>query len=192
MPSTPLFNIPLLDTSTFSVYESNNHYRILEALHNPRVVSIVNTPPSNPVLGSWYQVGLAPTGDFIGHQGEVATRLSDYWHFLDPLTSTVSFYYRNLLYNPASFILSNTFVSLQTSAPDSTVSITAYYKTIAIAADHSGCSLNLTSQPAFKGELAISNTGTFAIAVNLFGTNVNFNLPALSSRVFLSDGVTVF
>lgn len=48
------------------------------------IVAITNDPPSGPTTGGMYIVGGNPTGDFVGHNNEVATWDGSAWTFETP------------------------------------------------------------------------------------------------------------
>src|SRR5690606_29238103 len=44
-----------------------------------------DTPPgSPPTIGTMYQVGTSPTGDFVGHDREIARWTGEAWEFISP------------------------------------------------------------------------------------------------------------
>lgn len=190
---TPLFNIPYLDPNTFSVAESNNHYRIIEALMHPIVRSIESTPPTNPGLGDWYEVeSSAPTGAFLGQGGKVATKIADYWLFLDP--TDVSYHFSspsNQYYNPVGIIKPATIYSNDFSSANSTRVLDQYSSQMLINANHTNCSIDLTTIPPFKGVITICNNGSETLTV-LFQSAITKTIPPITVKTFFSDGSYVF
>lgn len=190
---TAKFNIPFLDPTTFSIAESNNHYRILEALIHPIVISIESAPPTNPVLGAWYEVeSSAPSGAFIGQGGKVATKIADYWFFQDPTVVPYHFVSStNQYYNPAGVIKADTFFSTNFTAPNSTFIAPKYHAQFLVDCQYPGCSLNLSTIPPFTGAIAICNKGSEPLSV-LFQSNITKTVPVISVATFFSDGSYVY
>jgi hypothetical protein len=70
----------------------------------------VNTPPGGPSAGYRVIVGSSPTGDFIGHEGEIAQYNGSSWVFSTPKQGTVVYvndsgvpYNQNSLSSPWSW-----------------------------------------------------------------------------------------
>jgi hypothetical protein len=55
-----------------------------DALLHPVIESELNAPPAAPVDGKSWLVGAAPTGDWEGHAGEIASRQTGEWLFAKP------------------------------------------------------------------------------------------------------------
>jgi hypothetical protein len=194
MPTySSLFQIPFLETTTFSVFESNNHYRILEALTNPRVLSIQNTPPTTPQLGFWYEVGTVPTGDFAGHVGEVATKITDFWFFVNPVTVQNHFISpTNQYYNPQGFIIPESYYAATFGYINDIDIFDVYYSYINVQTNYTGCSLDLsTNLPTFKGQITINNIGANTLNI-IFKGGILKTLAANTLRQYISDGVNIY
>lgn len=190
---TALFNIPFLSPTTFSVAESNNHYRIIEALINPIVLGIFNAPPANSVEGFWYEVGTAPNGDFTGKTpGHIATKIADDWFFLNP--GTVEHHFvssTGQYYNPDGVIRPGTLYSTSFPAANSINTRTVYQAQYVIDANYPGCSIDLSSLPPFKGTLTVCNKGTNSLDILFFNTTTE-TVTANSVKVFVSDGINIY
>jgi len=59
------------------------------------VISILSTPPGNPVNGDRYIVGSSPTSVWIGHENDLATFDNNVWTYLTPFEGMV-IYVRNI------------------------------------------------------------------------------------------------
>jgi hypothetical protein len=67
------------------IWLDNENYRTLTQLANlPVDEKDVNTPPGTPSTGYRVIVGSSPTGDFVGHAGEVAQYDGSDWVFTTP------------------------------------------------------------------------------------------------------------
>ncbi len=57
----------------------------LDFLANPAVVAMaIDAPPVDPVVGQCWIVGVAPSGSWIGHAGELAGWTEGGWRFMAP------------------------------------------------------------------------------------------------------------
>jgi Protein of unknown function (DUF2793) len=53
--------------------------------HETAVIAITNDPPAAPVDDEFYIVGVAPTGDFVGHATHIAYHVGGVWRFQTPV-----------------------------------------------------------------------------------------------------------
>jgi Protein of unknown function (DUF2793) len=83
--TSPRFALPFLFTAQAQKeFFVNEAFARLDALLHPVVEGEANTPPTSPVDGQSWVVGTAPTGAWIGHAGEIASRQSGQWLFAEP------------------------------------------------------------------------------------------------------------
>lgn len=89
MANTPNLGLPILSASQASKHVTlNQSLRKLDALCTPFVTvkdKDLNTPPSSPVDGDRYIVGLSPTGAWTGYASKVAYYDTNGWVFYTPL-----------------------------------------------------------------------------------------------------------
>lgn len=69
---------------------NQNLYRV-DALVQPIIQDVVNTPPASPSLGQMWQVDGSPTGDFVGHNNKLALWSGTAWVFVVPKNGWVVF-----------------------------------------------------------------------------------------------------
>ena len=62
----------------------NDGLNRLDAFVTPIVADILDAPPGSPAVGDLYIVGTSPTGDFAGHENELAQYLTGGWAFYSP------------------------------------------------------------------------------------------------------------
>ena len=56
----------------------------IDALMHPAIISETDDPPASPSDGDCWLVGSNPSGDWIGHQAEIACRQSGNWIYAAP------------------------------------------------------------------------------------------------------------
>ncbi|WP_050604273.1 DUF2793 domain-containing protein [Ruegeria sp. 6PALISEP08] len=83
---SPRLNLPFLQPSQAQKHVTHNEaLRQLDLIVQLTVRSIdASTPPVVPQQGEVYAVGTSPTGDWVGHAGELAAWLDNAWHFVAP------------------------------------------------------------------------------------------------------------
>ncbi|HIQ52642.1 MAG TPA: DUF2793 domain-containing protein, partial [Pseudomonas pachastrellae] len=82
MSNTPNNAIPYVPESTIDPAAGLNLALVtIDALLQAAVQSITNTPPGSPAEGERHLVGTAGTGDFAGHDNQIAQYLDGAWRF---------------------------------------------------------------------------------------------------------------
>ena len=87
MVSTPKLALPLLEADQSLKHITHNEaLSALDALVQMNVEAQgVLTPPGSPVLGAAYDIGVGATGDWAGHDGELAMWSEGGWRYITPL-----------------------------------------------------------------------------------------------------------
>jgi hypothetical protein len=83
--ATPIYNVPLLATSSSERTVINTSISLEEALHSSVDAFLLNTPPTTPANGYKAIVGAAPTGVWASFALHIAIYL-DGWYFYPPST----------------------------------------------------------------------------------------------------------
>ena len=83
--ASPRYGLPLLfaGQSQKEFYVNDAHARI-DALLHAAIEGDADDPPASPVEGECWLVGASPTGDWVGHPGELACYEAGTWIFADP------------------------------------------------------------------------------------------------------------
>jgi hypothetical protein len=86
MDTSPRFGLPLIMAAQAQKHLTHNEaLALLEVLVQPVVQDMAALePPAQPVESSCVVVGPDATGTFGGHDGALAVRLTDAWHFFMP------------------------------------------------------------------------------------------------------------
>lgn len=85
MSSTGRLGLPYIITSQAQKEVTHNEaLNRLDAFVTPVVADIADAPPGSPTLGDLYIVGTSPSGDFTGHENELAQYLTGGWVFYTP------------------------------------------------------------------------------------------------------------
>lgn len=86
MSNTPRLGMPEISESQSAKYLTHNEaLRIGDALIQPVAISnVISTPPGSPVDGDTYIVGVAATGDWAGHEDDIAYWRATAWTFITP------------------------------------------------------------------------------------------------------------
>ena len=85
MSSTGRLGLPYIVTAQAQKEVTHNQaLNRLDVFVTPVVVDIADTPPGSPAEGDLYIVGTSPTGDFVGHNNELAQYLTSGWVFDTP------------------------------------------------------------------------------------------------------------
>nr|WP_174825505.1 MULTISPECIES: DUF2793 domain-containing protein [unclassified Ruegeria] len=84
--TSPRLNLPFLQPSQAQKHVTHNEaLRQLDLIVQLTVRSThTDTPPVVPEQGEVYAVGSSPTGDWVGHSGDLAAWLDNAWHFVAP------------------------------------------------------------------------------------------------------------
>jgi Protein of unknown function (DUF2793) len=83
--ATPIYNVPLLATSSSERTVVNTSISLEEVLHSSVDAFLLNTPPTTPTNGYKAIVGAAPTGVWAAFALHIAVYL-DGWYFYPPTT----------------------------------------------------------------------------------------------------------
>lgn len=84
--STPKLSLTeLVEGQAQAEISVNDNSALLDFLVGSIVASEINDPPVEPSEGTCHLVGNTPTGDWIGHEGEIAAYYSG-WKYFDPPT----------------------------------------------------------------------------------------------------------
>ena len=83
---SPRLELPYLQSAQAQKHVTHNEaLRILDMVTQLAVVAFDQTiPPALPEEGEIYALGLGASGDWLGHDGELALLADGYWHFLSP------------------------------------------------------------------------------------------------------------
>ena len=85
MSSTGRLGLPYIITSQAQKEVTHNEaLNRLDAFVTPVVADIADAPPGSPTVGDLYIVGTSPSGDFTGHENELAQYLTGGWVFYAP------------------------------------------------------------------------------------------------------------
>lgn len=86
MPSTPHLNIVYLSSAqSQKEVTANEAFKKLDVVINTSALDKdLNTPPVSPTEGDIYIVAGSATGDWTGHDGDLAYYYDGVWQFLDP------------------------------------------------------------------------------------------------------------
>ena len=84
--STARINLPLLFSGQAQKeFFVNQALAIIDTLNGNTVSAVLAAPPLDPVEGSCYLVGASPTDDWIDRSDQLACRIGDSWHYIDPV-----------------------------------------------------------------------------------------------------------
>jgi len=86
MPTTPRFALPLLAVAQAQKEVTHNEaLTLLDALIHPAVeAGPLAAPPTSPVDGQCWIVGVSPTGAWVGQGNAIAIRTGGGWRFAPP------------------------------------------------------------------------------------------------------------
>ncbi len=85
MSSTGRLGLPYIVTAQAQKEVTHNEaLNRLDAFVTPVVADIADAPPGSPTVGDIYIVGTSPSGDFTGHENELAQYLTGGWVFYTP------------------------------------------------------------------------------------------------------------
>ncbi len=86
MTATPRFALPLLHAGQAQKEMFHNEAIVaIDALLHSTVQGVgIDSPPAAPEPGNAWIVGAAPTGDWAGHAGEIASWTEGGWRFAAP------------------------------------------------------------------------------------------------------------
>jgi hypothetical protein len=90
---SPILDLPLIMPQQAQKHVTHNEALLLldALLHCAVAERGRNAAPTDPAEGVRYVVGDAPTGDFAGHSGDIATRRDGAWHFQTPVSGMIVF-----------------------------------------------------------------------------------------------------
>ena len=89
---TPRHALPNLFTAQAQKeFTVNEAFARIDALLHPAIEGEADAPPSAPAQGETWLCGSAPTGDWAGHGGELATMQAGNWLFAKPSTGMTLF-----------------------------------------------------------------------------------------------------
>ena len=81
--ATSHFSLPLLFTGQAQKeFFLNQSFAMIDALLQASVLASLAEPPATPVDGSCYRILVAASGDWAGHDDEIAIRLGGTWHYI--------------------------------------------------------------------------------------------------------------
>jgi hypothetical protein len=90
--TTPNLFLPELAASQSQPHITlNSALRRLDAVVQLSVISQTNAPPGSPTDGDRYLVGSSPTGDWTGHDQEVAAYIGTAWQFFVPVQGWLAY-----------------------------------------------------------------------------------------------------
>lgn len=83
---SPRLDLPYLQSAQAQKHVTHNEaLRILDMVTQLTLVAFDQTvPPALPQEGEVYALGLGASGDWLGHDGELALLADGYWHFVTP------------------------------------------------------------------------------------------------------------
>ena len=85
MADTPKLSLPEISASQSSKEVTHNESLwVMDALVQPSVEDRTNTPPGSPTNGACYIVTATATGDWAGHENDIAQYKSTAWEFYTP------------------------------------------------------------------------------------------------------------
>jgi hypothetical protein len=85
MSQTGRLGLPYIITSQAQKEVTHNEaLNRLDAFVTPIIIDIVTAPPGSPTMGDLVIVGTSPSGDFTGHENELAQYLTGGWVFYTP------------------------------------------------------------------------------------------------------------
>lgn len=85
MSSTGRLGLPYIVTAQAQKEVTHNDgLNRLDAFVTPVVADIASAPPGSPTVGDLYIVGSSATGDFAGHENDLAQYLTGGWVFYTP------------------------------------------------------------------------------------------------------------
>lgn len=83
--TTSRYGLPLLFAAQAQKeFYVNEAHAIVDCLLHPVVEGEANDPPASPADGEAWLVGNTPTGDWTGHEGELACVEAGAWLFIAP------------------------------------------------------------------------------------------------------------
>ena len=85
-PSTTTnFEFPLLFSGQAQKeFFLNQSISLIDAMLAATAVQTIGSPPASPTEGECYIVDPTPSGDWAGHQDQIAIRIGGDWHFVPP------------------------------------------------------------------------------------------------------------
>lgn len=90
--STPRFGLPFLFAGQaqkeFSVNEA---HALADMLLHPSILAEQDVPPVSPVDGESWLVGPNASGEWLGHEGQLASRQAGNWVFVTPVNGMAVF-----------------------------------------------------------------------------------------------------
>ncbi|WP_417625778.1 DUF2793 domain-containing protein [Pararhodobacter aggregans] len=83
---SPRLDLPYLQSAQAQKHVTHNEaLRILDMVTQLTLVALDQTvPPALPQEGEVYALGLGASGDWLGHDGDLALLADGYWHFVTP------------------------------------------------------------------------------------------------------------
>ena len=85
MPPTPNLSLPLIEAGQAQKHVTHNEaLRLLDDVVQLAVVAVSVDPPISPTNGERHIVGAAASGEFAGHENEIAAFQDGGWAFLLP------------------------------------------------------------------------------------------------------------
>lgn len=93
MSESPILNITEMEAAQSQPeLIVNQAIRILEAVGQLSVIDSLADPPSSPADGDRYLVIGTATGDWVGHEDEIALAVGGDWVFLSPHNGWLAFH----------------------------------------------------------------------------------------------------
>lgn len=84
--TSPRFVLPYLFTGQAQKeFFVNEALARIDALLHPVVEAQLNAAPTTPIDGQAWLVGTAPTGEWSGHEGKIASRQAGQWIYASPV-----------------------------------------------------------------------------------------------------------
>lgn len=88
MASTPKLGLPLLEASQGQKHLTHNEAITQLDLSVQLAFDEINrdAPPVSPIAGSTFAISATPSGEWLGHELEIAFWADDIWHYITPQT----------------------------------------------------------------------------------------------------------
>lgn len=84
--TTPQLSLPLLFAGQAQKeFFINQALSVVDALASSVVLASIGTPPDNASDGACYRITSPASGDWDGHEDQIAIRIAGAWHYVEPV-----------------------------------------------------------------------------------------------------------
>ena len=90
--TTPKYSLPLLFAGQAQKeFSINQALTLIDTMLMPCVSASLTSPPASANDGECFRVSASASGDWTGHEDEIAVRIGDAWQFVQPVIGMTVF-----------------------------------------------------------------------------------------------------